>query len=135
MYDSIAQMSDEDKKQILKENGILDTLETKVKKEAKAFSEVNVADGTAFITDKMCENLLKLRGAFTKAVENAFKILRSDNSDYLHTAQAYKVVHNALISTQKYSAFGYRMENGIPVHYYNKYALFPVFKGIAYGFM
>lgn len=135
IYDSVAQMSNKNKKQILKENGIFDTLEAKIKKEAKAFSEVNVADGTAFITDKMCENLLKQRGAFTKAVENAFKILRGNNSDYLHTSQAYKIVHNALISTQKYSAFGYRMENGTPIHYYNKYALFPVFKGIAYGFM
>lgn len=26
------------------------------------------------------------------------------------------------------------MQNGVPVHYYNKYALFPLFKDISYGF-
>ena len=135
VYDAVNQMSEDDLENVLKENGILDTLKKKIEKEAKAFSKVNVADGTAFISDKMCENLLKQRGAFSKSVENAFKILRGDNNDYLKTAQAYKVIHEAMISTQKYSAFGYRMENGTPVHYYNKYALFPVFKGISYGFM
>ena len=135
LYDSINQMDENELQSILKEAGMLETLDKKIEKEAKAFSKVNVADGTAFISDKMCENLLKQRGAFSKAVENAFKILRSDSNDYLKTVQAYKVVHNAMISTQKYSAFGYRMENGTPVHYYNKYALFPVFKGISYGFM
>lgn len=135
VYDAVNQMSEDDLENVLKENGVLDTLKKKIEKEAKAFSKVNVADGTAFISDKMCENLLKQRGAFSKSVENAFKILRGDNNDYLKTAQAYKVIHEAMISTQKYSAFGYRMENGTPVHYYNKYALFPVFKGISYGFM
>jgi len=52
----------------------------------------------------------------------------------LSNAKAYKVVVDALIGTQKYSAFGHRMQNGVPVHFYNKYALFPMFKGISYGF-
>jgi hypothetical protein len=26
------------------------------------------------------------------------------------------------------------MENGVPVHFYDKYALFPIFEGISYGF-
>lgn len=135
IYKDVYNMSDDELRQILKENDVLDTLDAKIQKEAKAFSNVNVADGTAFISDKMCENLLKQRGAFTSKVEKAFNILRSDNQDYLKSAESYKIIHEALISTQKYSAFGYRMENGIPVHYYNKYALFPVFKGISYGFM
>lgn len=135
LYDAVNQMDEDTMREILDEAGVLKTLDKKIEKEAKAFSNVNVADGTAFISDKMCENLLKQRGAFTKAVENAFKILRSDSDDYLKMSQSYKIIHNAMISTQKYSAFGYRMENGTPVHYYNKYALFPVFKGISYGFM
>lgn len=135
IYKDVYNMNDDELRQILKESGVLDTLDAKIQKEAKAFSNVNVADGTAFISDKMCENLLKQRGAYTSKVEKAFDILRSDNQDYLKSAESYKIIHEALISTQKYSAFGYRMENGIPVHYYNKYALFPVFKGISYGFM
>mgnify|MGYP004639421951 FL=1 len=27
------------------------------------------------------------------------------------------------------------MQNGTPVHFYNKFALFPIFKGISYGFL
>nr|DAE42042.1 MAG TPA: hypothetical protein [Bacteriophage sp.] len=84
---------------VLSEAGILKTLDKKIEKEAKAFSNVNVADGTAFISDKMCENLLKQRGAFTKAVENAFKILRGNSNDYLKMSQAYKTIHNSMIST------------------------------------
>jgi hypothetical protein len=26
------------------------------------------------------------------------------------------------------------MQNGIPVHFYDKFALFPMFKGISFGF-
>ena len=55
-------------------------------------------------------------------------------SDMLSNHEAYKIIFGALISTQKYSAFGYRMEGDIPVHFYNKFALFPIFESIAYGF-
>ena len=48
--------------------------------------------------------------------------------------KAYRIVYNALLSTEKYSAFGYRVEDGLPIHYYNKFALFPIFDTIAYGF-
>lgn len=119
----------------LKNKGILDLIDAKIEKEANSYSSINVADGSAFITDKMAENLLKMRGAYTENVKKAFETLRGESKDYMSNSKAYAIVHNALISTQKYSAFGYRMQNGIPVHYYHKYALFPVFKNISYGFM
>lgn len=105
-----------------------------VKDSKQGLDGINVADGTAFITDKMAENLLRMRGAWNKDVEQAFKYLRGNGNKYLNNAKQYRVIVDALIGTQKYSAFGYRMQNGVPVHYYNKYALFPIFKGIAYGF-
>ena len=92
-------MDEDAMREVLDEAGVLKMLDKKIEKEAKAFSNVNVADGTAFISDKMCENLLKQRGAFTKAVENAFKILRGDSDDYLKISQAYKTIHKAMIST------------------------------------
>ena len=52
----------------------------------------------------------------------------------LTSEKAYRIVYNALLSTEKYSAFGYRVEDGLPIHYYNKFALFPIFDTIAYGF-
>ena len=162
IYEKVYSMSIEDVKKeielIDKQNKNLDKngnsktlaiLQDKAEAETKSFEEeINVADGTAFITDKMAENLLRQRGAYTYEVSVAFDYLRGDRKvfykdkegkshkgHYLTDYEAYKTIYNALISTQKYSAFGYRMEYGIPVHFYNKFALFPVFKGMSYGLM
>ena len=108
--------------------------ESYVKDSSKNLDGINVADGTAFITDKMAENLLRMRGAWNNDVRHAFEHLRGNKRAPLNSAKAYRIIYDALIGTQKYSAFGYRMQNGVPVHYYNKYALFPIFKDIAYGF-
>lgn len=135
LYRSTDNMRLEDIAEELKNRGVLDLINAKIEKEANSYSSVNVADGSAFITDKMAENLLKMRGAYTENVKKAFEILRGDSKEYMSNSKAYAIIHSALISTQKYSAFGYRMQNGIPVHYYHKYALFPVFKNISYGFM
>lgn len=112
-------------------------IEHKAQREAESYEkEINVADGTAFITDKMAENLLRQRGVYTNDVQQAFKHLRRQrqDDDYLSDSKAYRIIHEALLSTQKYSAFGFRKEFGIPVHYYNKFALFPLFEGNSYGF-
>ena len=143
IYKIVNNMDVEKQKELLKEADILEIIDKKVQSETNSYVRdksqdldgVNVTDGTAFITDKMAENLLKQRGAFTENVKEAFDILRGKNNSYLSDAKAYEIVHNALISTQKYSAFGYRMQNGTPVHFYNKFALFPIFKGISYGFL
>lgn len=117
---------------------ISNVLKAQAKREAGAYEkDINVADGTAFITDKMAENLLRQRGAYTKNVAKAFSFLRRERGyqfDYLSDSDAYRTIYDALISTQKYSAFGYRKEFGMPIHYYNKFALFPIFEGISYGF-
>lgn len=131
-------------------------IDAKIKAEASAYEGgINVADGTAYVTDRLAENLLRVRGAYSERVKEAFEYLRGDRkatfnlkdekgekkevkikdrNGYLTSAKAYKIIYDALISTQKYSAFGFRMENGVPVHFYNKYALFPVFEGMSYGF-
>jgi len=105
--------------------------------ETKSFAKgINVADGTAFISPQMTLNLLRERGAYTAKVQKAFEYLMGldTGSEQLSNHEAYKTIFDALISTQKYSAFGYRMQGDVPVHYYNKFALFPLFKAMAYGF-
>lgn len=130
-------------------------IDAKIAAESDSYKkDINVADGTAYITDKMAENLLRQLGKYTGKVQEAFEYLRNQKAPtsskkegdkiittketrrnaYLTNAKAYRIIHNALISTQKYSAFGFRMENGLPVHFYNKFALFPLFEGISYGF-
>lgn len=127
-------------------------IEAKILAEAKSFyGKINVADGTAYISDKMAENLLRQRGKYNKRVEEAFQYLRNikkatvrdenkkdvqidKRNGYLTSYKAYQIIQQAMISTQKYVAFGFRMENGVPVHFFDKYALFPIFEGISYGF-
>ena len=107
IYKIVNNMDVEKQKELLKEAGILEVIDKKVQSETNSYVHdksqdldgVNVTDGTAFITDKMAENLLKQRGAFTENVKEAFDILRGKNNSYLSDAKAYEIVHNALIST------------------------------------
>lgn len=144
IYDKVEKMSDNEVVAELNtyENGkYTKDIAEKAGEFVKGFSKVNVTDGTAYITDVMAEQLLRMRGAWDTDVRDAFAILRKGSRDkftgkykHLSRPQAYKLIVNALIGAQKYSAFGYRMQNRLPVHFYNKYALFPLFKGINYGF-
>lgn len=106
---------------------------------------INVADGAAYITDQMCENLLRLRGgALTGRVKKAFDILRSgDKYSWMDKTEAYKDIYEAanIVST-KYTAYGFRNhtlngedQSDVAVAYYNKFALFPLFPCISTGNM
>lgn len=136
LYEKVnsGEISEDMMREYLQNRGLLDIVDAKIKAEAESYlSEINVADGTAYISDTMAENLLRMRGAYNSKVKAAFDRLRGDKG-YLNSVEDYQLIFDALISTQKYSAFGYRMQNGIPVHFYDKFALFPLFKGISYGF-
>jgi len=55
---------------------LLDVLKSVAKSKAKKFKDIDIADGAAYITDEMCENLLKMVGSWSNEIEQAFKILR-----------------------------------------------------------
>ena len=102
---------------------------------------INVADGATYITDKMCEILLKQVGSYGEDVQRAFKVLRGEEVDgRVYTAKdvremltAYELIRTSVIGTQKYTAYGFRKQNGVLVPYYNKTALFPLFKSLCTG--
>lgn len=99
-------------------------------------SKIDVADGGAYVSDTMCEMLLRMEGAYSKEIQEAFKILRGETkADYLGQIDAYQKVLTSVIGNQKYTAFGRRLQNGTSVPYYHKMALFPVFDCIATGKM
>ena len=55
------------------------------KAKAKAVSqayekEINVADGAAYVSDTMAEMLLRMNGAYSKEIEEAFRILREETT-------------------------------------------------------
>lgn len=114
-----------------------------VDSKTKAFNKVNVADGASYISDKMAENLLRMCGSWSSEVERAFKILRGEEvdgkvyttKDIREIASAYEAVYTAVIGTQKYTAFGFRKDGDVMVPYFNKTALFPLFKCICTGRM
>ena len=97
---------------------------------------IDVADGGAYISDEMCEALLRMEGAYSDDIQGAFRILRGEvESDYLGKIDAYQKVMTSVIGNQKYTAFGRRLQNGNSVPYYHKMALFPIFDCIATGKM
>ena len=112
--------------------------------DASAYSgDINVADGAAYIRPEMAKALLRQRGRFTSKVKEAFDLLEGkrgeDNKmiNPLTNKEAYLIINDALIGAQKYSAYGYRVNDStgdIPIHYYDKFALFVIFPHFATGF-
>lgn len=105
----------------------------------KAKDPINVADGSAFITDKMCEKLLRSLGLYGKA-KQLFAMLRDPNKQYTfrQRADAFTELQEFIVGAQKYSAFGHRNDErlgSLLIPYYNKMALFPIFPSIAMGDM
>lgn len=142
----LERMSDEEIEKLLesKHKGIIAIIKKKAKSVIDSYrlskdeklNGIDVADGGAYITDEMCEALLRMVGSWSSDIEEAFKILRSGNIYTVRTKlNAYNKIVTTVIGTQKYTAFGRRRDpkTGIMITYYDKYALFPIFESIAYG--
>lgn len=114
----------------------------KYQAEYKAYAEngINVADGSAFITDKMCEKLLRSLGLYKNKAKQLFAMLRDPDKQYTfrQKADAFAELQEFIVGAQKYSAFGHRNDEqlgSLLIPYYNKMALFPIFPSIAMGDM
>lgn len=106
----------------------------------KAKDPINVADGSAFITDKMCEKLLRSLGLYKNKTKQLFDMLRDPDKQYTfrQKADAFAELQEFIVGAQKYSAFGHRNDDqlgSLLIPYYNKMALFPIFPSIAMGDM
>lgn len=106
----------------------------------KAKNPINVADGSAFITDKMCEKLLRSLGLYNNKAKQLFAMLRDPGKQYTfrQKADAFAELQEFIVGAQKYSAFGHRNDDqlgSLLIPYYNKMALFPIFPSIAMGDM
>lgn len=132
----LATMSDYDVKQELQSLGIFNIVEKKSKAAYDSYAGgIDVNDGAAYITDDMCEMLLRMAGSYSSEVAEAFNILRSKSvKDMYKLADAYTKVITTVIGTQKYTAKGRRVDAiGNITDYYHKYALFPIFPMNATG--
>lgn len=98
---------------------------------------INVADAAVYISPNMTRDLLRMRGVWSPDIKKAFEVLTNEDtadlwdSDPKLYAEANKVILNAM----KYMAFGTRFNEipGLGIPYFNKMALFPLFKSIATG--
>lgn len=98
---------------------------------------INVADAAVYVSPNMTRDLLRMRGVWSPEIKKAFDILTNEDtanlwdSDPKLYAEANKVILNAM----KYMAFGTRFNEipGLGIPYFNKMALFPLFKSIATG--
>ena len=108
------------------------------KVEIEGYKEgINVADAAVYISPNMTRDLLRMRGVWSPEIKKAFEILTNEDtanlwdSDPKLYAEANKVILNAM----KYMAFGTRFNEipGLGIPYFNKMALFPLFKSIATG--
>lgn len=114
----------------------------KYKAEYSAYAEkgINIADGSAFITDRMCEKLLRSLGLYNNKAKQLFAMLRDPDKQYTfrQKADAFAELQEFIVGAQKYSAFGHRNDDqlgSLLIPYYNKMALFPIFPSIAMGDM
>lgn len=113
-----------------------DSYRLKYKEDGSIDDGIDVADGAAYVTDVMAEMLLRMNGNYSSEIQEAFRILREEKpATILEKQSAYQKVLTSVIGTQKYTAFGRRTHSrtGTQVAYYNKMALFPIFKCIATG--
>lgn len=127
----------------------LDVLKSKAKADAAQYfkknpddkAPVNVADGATYISDSLCEKLLREEGKWDDKMKYAFEVLRGKHGTDVMSEQGaalYKSILDVIIGTQKYTATGFRKSpdgsgGTLMTPYYNKTALFPIFDQIAYG--
>lgn len=113
---------------------LLTILKRQVKTAANKYKNINTTDGCTYITDDMCEMLLRMNGKYTSDIKEAFDTLRNTKEqDVLKKSSAYQKVITTVIGTQKYTAFGHVKDGAKLVPYFLKTALAPIFPAIATG--
>ena len=96
---------------------------------------INVADAAAYVTPQFYARLMRSVGEWNADLKKAYDILMDDSVDWYTQKDAYHTVMKASLRVLKYMAYGTRFEHGNAVPYFNKMALFPLFKSIATGDM
>lgn len=100
----------------------------------KTKGNINQADAAVYIRPEMYEQIVRRLGEWSPEVEEAFKILESDE-DWLSNKELYAKSLKTLIKALKTTYFGYtyNADLGYNVPVFNKMAMFPMFKALATG--
>lgn len=108
------------------------------KVEVEGYKEgISVADAAVYISPNMTRDLLRMRGVWSPEIKKAFEILTNEDTANLWDSdpKLYAEANKVIINAMKYMAFGTRFNEipGLGIPYFNKMALFPLFKSIATG--
>lgn len=108
------------------------------KVEVEGYKEgINVADAAVYISPNMTRDLLRMRGVWSPEIKKAFEILTNEDTANLWDSdpKLYAEANKVILNSMKYMAFGTRFNEipGLGIPYFNKMALFPLFKSIATG--
>lgn len=105
------------------------------KQQAGYDKEINVADAAVYVSPEMYRKMMRQIGEWSSEIEEAFNILTDPNTEDIWESdpETYAKMLEISLKPLKYMAFGTRFENGLNVPYFNKMALFPLFKSIATG--
>lgn len=108
------------------------------KVEVEGYKEgINVADAAVYISPNMTRDLLRMRGVWSPEIKKAFEILTNEDTANLWDSdpKLYVEANKVILNAMKYMAFGTRFNEipGLGIPYFNKMALFPLFKSIATG--
>lgn len=98
-------------------------------------SGINVADAAVYVSPEMYRKMMRQIGEWSSEIEEAFNILTDPKTEDIWESdpETYAKMLEISLKPLKYMAFGTRFENGLNVPYFNKMALFPLFKSIATG--
>nr|DAL01606.1 MAG TPA: hypothetical protein [Caudoviricetes sp.] len=84
----------------------------------------------------MFRDLMRMQGKWSPAIKRAFEILTDPETadKWESDPKLYKEANKVILNALKYMAMGTRFSvNGLAIPYFNKMALFPLFKSIATG--
>ena len=106
--------------------------------EVRGYKEgINVADAAVYISPIMTRDLLRMRGEWSQEVKEAFDILINEDTaeQWDSNPELYAKANKVILNAMKYMAFGTRFNEipGLGIPYFNKMALFPLFKSVATG--
>lgn len=106
--------------------------------EVRGYKEgINVADAAVYISPIMTRDLLRMRGQWSPEIKEAFDILMDEDTaeQWDSNPELYAKANKVILNAMKYMAFGTRFNEipGLGIPYFNKMALFPLFKSVATG--
>ena len=119
---------------------IVEAAKLKARAEVGGYKDsINIADAAVYVSPTMYRNMMRMIGEWSPEVEEAFQILTNPETElsWYDELELYRKVTKASLKPLKYMAFGFRTkeQQGLGIPYFNKMALFPVFKTIATGDM